>query len=65
MEHPAWLKEEADRGCAFWRRNYEVAIELDDACMDALLATLERQFAEGETEHRPPKRRNRFSLADG
>jgi hypothetical protein len=53
MERPAWLKEEADRGCAFWRRHYEVAIELEDAYTDALLATLERQFAQGETAHRP------------
>jgi hypothetical protein len=47
MERTAWLREEASRGCGFWRRHYGVAVELDDACADALLSMLERQLAEG------------------
>ena len=48
MEGPTWLREEAERGCGFWRRNYDVAVEVEDACTDALLAMLERQLADEE-----------------
>ena len=50
MERPTWLKQEADRGGGFWRRNYDVAVELEDICNDALLAMLERQLASEQGE---------------
>jgi hypothetical protein len=56
MERPAWLKEEAGRGCTFWRRHYDVAMEAEDASasVDALLTVLERQLAEEETSPAHP-----------
>jgi hypothetical protein len=58
MERPAWLREEADQRCGFWRRNYEVAVEVEDACTDALLAMLERELAKEETSCRPTESAN-------
>jgi hypothetical protein len=66
MERPAWLNEEADQGCGFWRRHYDVAVHLEEACTDALLEMLERQFADEQTAHRPPSGSGviGFSLVD-
>jgi hypothetical protein len=57
METPAWLREEAQEGDnwlrrekatggSFWRRNFDIAVKVDDACAGALLAMLERQLAQ-------------------